>query len=113
MDIFSPKCVCSSALARFRVPVFEVSHLGLTLDRLAEAGFVLLGVSNANESLPLPEVSPGRRTAVFFGAENKGLPPEIESQCAQLMRVPVAPEGTLNAAAEGSIVLYELFGRQG
>ncbi len=113
VDIFSPKCLRSSANAIFRVPVFEAAHLSVTLERIAESGFVLLGVSNAAESLPLPEVSPGRRTAVLFGAEDKGLPLEVESQCAQLMRVPVQPEGTLNAAAEGSIVLYELFGRQG
>ena len=112
VDIFSPKCLRSSANAIFRVPVFEVAHLSSTLERLAESGFILLGVSNAAESLPLPEVSPGRRTAVLFGAEDKGLPPDVESQCAQLMQITARPEGTLNAAIEGAIVLYELFGRQ-
>ena len=113
VDIFSPKCLRASAHAIFGVPVFAVSHLGRTLECLAEAGFILLGVSRSPESVALPEVSPGRRTAVLFGAEDKGLSPEIESYCAQLVKVPVKPGFTLNAAAEGSIVLYELFGRQG
>jgi len=113
VDIFSPKCLRSSAHALFGVPVFEVPHLGMTLERLAEAGFILLGVSSGTDSLSLPEVSPGRRTAVLFGAEDKGLSAEIESYCAQLVKVPIRPGSTLNAAAEGSIVLYELFGKQG
>ncbi|GEM_PF-1194711 len=111
VDIFSPKCLRSSARALFRVPVFEVSHLGTTLDRLAEAGFILLGVSDAEDSLSLTGVPPGRRTAVLFGGEDKGLTPEIEGYCAQLMHIPVRPGSSLNAAAKGSIVLYELFGR--
>lgn len=113
VDIFSPKCLRASAHTLFGVPVFEVSHLGRTLDRLAEAGFILLGLSRGINSLSLPDVSPGRRTAVLFGAEDKGLSGEIESYCAQLVHVPVRPGSTLNAAAEGSIILYELFGRQG
>lgn len=113
VDIFSAKCLRASAHAVFGVPVFEVAHLGITLERLAEAGFILLGVSRGIDSLSLPEVSPGRRTAVLIGAEDRGLSPEIESYCAQLVHVPVKSGSTLNAAAEGSIVLYELFGKQG
>lgn len=113
VDLFSPKCLRASAHAVFGVPVFEVSHLGRTLDRFAEAGFILLGVSRGINSLSLSEVSPGRRTAVLIGAEDRGLSPEIESHCAQFVHVPVKSGSTLNAAAEGSIVLYELFGKQG
>jgi len=111
VNVFSPKCLRSSATALFCVPVFEVLHLGRALERLAEAGFILLGLSRATGSRSLPEVSPGRRTAVLFGGEEKGLSPEIEGYCAQLLRIPVRPGASLNAAAEGSIVLYELFGR--
>ena len=112
VDIFSPKCLRSSGNTIFRVPVFEVAHLSVTLERIAESGYVLLGASDAAGSTALAGVKPGRRTAVLFGAEDKGLPEHIESQCAQLMRLP-GPDGrgALNAVASGSIVLYELFGR--
>lgn len=113
VDLFSPKCLRASALALFNVPVFQVPRLGRTLDQLTESGVILLGVSRSENSLPLPDVSPGRRTAVLFGAEDKGLSQEIESHCAQLLHLPVRRGASLNAAAQGSIVLYELFGRQG
>jgi tRNA G18 (ribose-2'-O)-methylase SpoU len=93
------------------VPVFVVPHLARTLERLSEAGFILLGVGSGGNSLSLPEAKGSRRTAVLFGGEEKGLPPEIESFCDQLLHVPVLPGASLNAAAGGAIVLYELFGR--
>jgi TrmH family RNA methyltransferase len=113
-DIYSRKCLRASATALFRVPVFEVASLPASLERLAEAGFVLLGASLGEGSRPLPEVRPARKTAVLLGSEAAGLPPEIESLCAELARIPMhGGMDSLNVAVSGGILLWEWFGREG
>ncbi len=112
-DIYSPKSLRASATALFRLPVFEVSDLAATLDRISEAGFRLLGTSPGDRCRPLPEVTPGQRTAVLLGSEAEGLPPGIAEACDELVRIPMQGGlDSLNVAVSGGILLWEWFGRE-
>lgn len=111
-DVYSRKCIRSSATAIFRVPVFEVASLEATLERLVESGFILLGSSVAEGSRPLTEVRAARRTALLMGAEGEGLPAGIESLCAERVRIPmIGGLDSLNVAASGAILMWEWFGK--
>ncbi len=113
VDVYARKCIRASATAIFRIPVFEVRSLAATLDRIAEAGFVLLGASLGEGSRPVSEVRPGKRCAVLLGAEGEGLPPALELLCAERVRLPMsAGMDSLNVAVSGSILLWEWFGRE-
>lgn len=112
-DIYSRKCLRASATALFRLPVFELASLAATLDRLEESGFVALGASLRKEARPLGEVRPGRKTVILLGSESDGLPPALESACAELVRIPMrGGMDSLNVAVSGGILLWEWFGRR-
>jgi tRNA G18 (ribose-2'-O)-methylase SpoU len=112
-DPLSRKAIRASAGALLRLPVFEAGHLESTLSHVEEEGFVLLGLSLDSEADSLPDVLPGRKTAVMIGGNEKELPPGLLSQCAQKVRIPASQgSGTLSVAAAGAAMLYELFGRK-
>lgn len=114
VDVYSRKCIRGSAAAVFRLPIFEVASLEHTLDRLGEAGFVLLGTSEGAPARPLREVRAARKTAIVIGSDGAGLPPEIERQCAELVHLPKRdPEDSHNVAVTGAILMWEWFGRGG
>jgi len=112
VDVYSRKCIRSSATAVFRLPVFEVDSLEDTLVRCAEAGFVLLGATPGEEGRPLDQVRPARKTAVVLGSEGEGLPAAIARHCAEFARIPMhGGLDSLNVAVSGAILMWEWFGR--
>ncbi len=114
VDVYSRKSIRGSAGAVFRLPIFEVASLEHTLDRLGDAGFVLLGVSEGAASRPLGEVRAARKTAIVLGSESAGLPPGIERQCAELVHLPKREAAdSHNIAVTGAILMWEWFGRVG
>lgn len=112
VDVYSRKCIRGSAAAVFRLPIFEVASLQHTLDRLGEAGFVLLGTSEGAPARPLREVRAARKTAIVIGSDPAGLPPGLERQCAELVHLPKRdPEDSHNVAVTGAILMWAWFGR--
>lgn len=113
VDLYSRKCIRGSAAAVFQMPVFEVASLEHILDRLSEAGFVLLGTGEGASSRPLGDVRAARKTAIVIGSDTTGLPPEIERQCAELVHLPKREAGdSHNIAVTGAILMWEWFGRE-
>ena len=111
-DVYCRKAIRASATAVFRLPIYEVDDLAIALERFREAGGVVLGTSLNERAAALSSVRAGERTAVLLGAENDGLGAELESACDELVYLPMAGGmDSLNVAATGSILLYELFGR--
>jgi tRNA G18 (ribose-2'-O)-methylase SpoU len=77
--------------------------------RLETAGFRLLALSPGGETT-LADVAPAPRTAVLFGAEGPGLPPQLLRR-AQTVRIPMAAAfDSLNVATASGIVLHQLAG---
>ncbi len=114
VDVYSRKSIRGSAGAVFQMPVFEVASLGHTLERLSEAGFVLLGTGEGPSSRPLGDVRAARKTAIVIGSDPSGLPPEIDRQCAELVHLPKREaDDSHNIAVTGAILMWEWFGRVG
>ncbi len=111
-DIYSRKCIRSSATAIFRVPVFEVSSLVESLARFSIAGGEIFGTTLEEDSTPLPDVMIPPKAAILLGAEKDGLTAELKSACDEMIHLPMkAGMDSLNVAATAAIVLYELLGR--
>jgi len=111
-DPFSRKCIRASATAIFRVPVFEVRCATSMLARMDRAGIVPFAATAAEGATPLARVEPVARAALVLGAEKDGLPPAVEAACRERVAIPMGGGvESLNVAASGAILLWELFGR--
>ncbi|WP_246050479.1 23S rRNA (guanosine(2251)-2'-O)-methyltransferase RlmB [Asticcacaulis tiandongensis] len=102
------------------VPFAKVTNLSRALERLAEAGFVSLGLAGEAEGT-LQEVletqgwrkSAGPRGLVLvMGSEGEGLRRLVAEHCDHLVKIPM-PGGfeSLNVSHATSISLYEALGR--
>jgi 23S rRNA (guanosine2251-2'-O)-methyltransferase len=90
------------------VPLLRVTNLARTLDRLKEAGFWCLGLSEDAEK-SLGEVDPGGRVALVLGAEGSGLRRLTRERCDLLARLPTRGHpASLNVSNAAAVALYEL-----
>ncbi|MBI4540611.1 MAG: RNA methyltransferase [Gemmatimonadetes bacterium] len=106
VDAWNPKAVRASAGAAFRVPIV-VERWEALYRWLAERGIELLVADAAGEDA----ASLRRRGAVALvvGNEGAGVRPEIKAASALRIAVPMRGSvESLNVAAAGSILLYEL-----
>lgn len=112
-DPFSPKALRASAGSAFRLPhVRDLSHAEL-LTLLPARVRLVAAVSKAEASsvfdapLSLP-------LALALGSEGSGLDSRLESASVARLRVPSAnPVESLNVAAAGAIVMFEISRRAG
>ncbi len=103
----SPRCVRASMGAAFRQYVREcgVSELpGL----LRGMGIALYGAALSPEAADLRRADL-RRAAVAIGNEGHGLSEELLAECAGTVIIPMKPGSeSLNAAAAGAVIMWEL-----
>ncbi len=110
-DIFSRKCIRASATGIFRVPIYEVEDLAVTLDTFRSAGGSVFGTSLEGDTTALSKVKAGDRAAIILGAEKDGFTEGIAAQCDELIHIPMrSGMDSLNVAATAAIVLHGLFG---
>jgi TrmH family RNA methyltransferase len=111
-DPLNPKTARATMGAIFRTPVWEIE--AEALPKLLERSHLKLAATALREdtvSLPQADLS---RTAVIIGSEGKGVSQALLAQCAETIRIPMAPTcESLNAAVAASVVLWELFRRDG
>jgi tRNA G18 (ribose-2'-O)-methylase SpoU len=102
------KAIRVSAGASLKVPFARSGSADEVLQELSAAGYDIVGLSpNGREALG--EMKFGPRTALLFGAEGEGLPPEILSRT-RSARVPMAPGfDSLNVATASGIALYKAY----
>ena len=99
------------------VPLIEVGNLSRALTKLADAGYLVLGLDEHGDQT-IDTVETGQPIACVMGAEGKGLRRLTRETCTQLVRLPTAepapgtalrPEFvTLNVATAAAISLYAL-----
>jgi TrmH family RNA methyltransferase len=111
-DVYDPKCVRASTGSLFSIPVVRTSSHREVVDwvarrRAAGSPIALLGLDEqgavevAGEDLTGPVV-------LVVGNETVGLSAGWRAACDRLVRIPIGgAASSLNAAAAGSIVLYE------
>ncbi len=112
-DVYSRKCIRASATAIFRVPVFEVPSLEETLAQLKREGVSCYATGLQSDSISPRDVTLTGRSAILFGPEKDGLSSEVMQACDACLRIPMEQGmDSLNVAASGAIVMYEIFGRE-
>lgn len=97
----------TSAGALFRMPVCRVSKPWYTLKFLKEAGFKIIAVSE-KESLDYRKVDYSGNLALIFGAEDKGISPQLYKMCNEKVVIPLTGKtASLNVSVAAGIVIFE------
>ena len=91
------------------VALVRVKNLARALDRLAEMGFLRLGLESDTPE-PLKAPSPGTKTAIVLGAEGKGLRRLTREKCDEIVRLDISggPVASLNVSNAAAVALYVL-----
>lgn len=110
VDLWSPKVLRAGAGAHFATAIARLD--GADPARLGEWGLRTVATVARGGSPPAALGPSDRPRAVLVGDEARGLPPEVAAAADERVTIPM-PGGaeSLNAAAAGAIVAYELFGR--
>jgi tRNA G18 (ribose-2'-O)-methylase SpoU len=113
-DVYDPKAVRASTGCLFSVPVVRASSHRPVLDwieRLRAGGqpVQLIGTDEQGE-VEVAAVDLAGPTVLLVGNETNGLSAGWRDACDRLVRIPMGGNASsLNAAAAGSIVLYEAY----
>ncbi|MFA5110232.1 MAG: 23S rRNA (guanosine(2251)-2'-O)-methyltransferase RlmB [Desulfobaccales bacterium] len=104
----TPTVAKAAAGALEYLPVYRVTNLADCLNRLKEAGLIIIGTdADAPNSIYNTDLT--QPLALVIGSEDKGLRPRVRKQCDFVASIPMAaPEiGSLNAATSGAVALFE------
>lgn len=89
------------------VAIFEVSNLARTLNQLKQKGVWIIGTADKADST-LYDTDLSGPVAITMGSEDKGLRRLTETECDQLVSIPMAGSVTsLNVSAATAVCLYE------
>jgi len=93
-------------------PFVHVANLARALDRLAAAGFRVLGLAGDGEA-PLQAEADAPRIALVLGAEGTGLRRLTRERCDRLVHLPTRGAiADLNVSNAAAVALYEVLGRE-
>jgi TrmH family RNA methyltransferase len=107
VDVYNAKTVRASAGSLFHLPVVREADPETTVEALRDRGFrILAAAPEAEASMYDLDLSPP--TAILFGNEAWGLPPEIRDLADGAVRVPIQGGAeSLNLAAAAALLLFE------
>jgi 23S rRNA (guanosine2251-2'-O)-methyltransferase len=105
----TPAVIKAAAGALEILPVCRVTNLAETLKRLKEAGLWVVG-AEAGAARSLYEADLTGPLALVIGGEDTGIRPRVRQHCDLLVSIPLASAtvSSLNAAAAGAVVLFEI-----
>ncbi len=90
------------------VPFVPVVNLSRSLEKLADAGVLSIGLAGETKCT-IDQAGDDRPIVLVMGAEGKGLRPNVKKHCDVLAKIPIAPQmESLNVASACAIALYEL-----
>ncbi|HLV12680.1 MAG TPA: RNA methyltransferase [Trueperaceae bacterium] len=106
-DVENPNVIRASQGSVFAVPV-HVSSAAAAVDRLRSEGFRLVAAS-PRAGRAHWEADLTGAVALLLGAEDRGLPAELEAAADELITVPMRSRAadSLNVSVAGAVVLYE------
>lgn len=105
----TPAVVNASAGAVEHLKVAKVGNLARSLDDLKQAGIWVVGLEATPESMPLWDARLDGPIALVVGGEGEGMRRLVRENCDILARLPLLGKvESLNAAAAGSVALYEI-----
>jgi TrmH family RNA methyltransferase len=111
-DAFHPRTVRASAGAAFRLPTLADGS-GELLERLAR-GRVALIATAADGTTDYPACDFTGPSAILFGAEGDGLPPELTERAARVVRIPLTDDvESLSVSSAAAVILFEAARQRG
>lgn len=111
-DPFSVEAVRASMGSIFAMPFARVSFEDFNAWRRAR-GLALIGAS-LKGTVPHDAGDATQPSVLLMGNEQSGLPPEIETACDTLARIPMKGRAdSLNLASATAIMLYDIWRRRG
>ncbi|MBM4222359.1 MAG: RNA methyltransferase [Gammaproteobacteria bacterium] len=94
----------------FLMPIVQAPSFSQMIDRLAQAGFGIIGTSLAERSESFHPNVFWPKTALVIGHEGSGLSHGIEKKCDHLVKIDIAPQmQSLNAAVTAAILCFERY----
>jgi 23S rRNA (guanosine2251-2'-O)-methyltransferase len=103
----TPAVAKTSAGASEHLLIADVANLRQAIDALKEKGIWVVGADETGDLL-YDEVDYRGPTAIVIGGEGEGIRRLVLEGCDQVVRLPMEGQvSSLNAAAAGSILLYE------
>jgi 23S rRNA (guanosine2251-2'-O)-methyltransferase len=86
----------------------RVVNIARALEQLAEAGYHTVGLAGEGQRLIADAVDGAPKLAIVLGAEGPGIRPAVAKACAELARIPIAPEmESLNVSNAAAVAFYE------
>lgn len=103
----SPGAIRASAGALEHVLVAREPNLGRTAKYLKQLGMRVLGLDASGDGAHTGADLKGP-SAIVIGSEERGMSPQVRSECDELISIPMFGEiASLNASVSAAIVLYE------
>jgi len=86
----------------------RVVNIARALEQLGEAGYHTVGLAGEGQRGIADAVDGAARLVIVLGAEGPGIRPAVAKACAELARIPIAPEmESLNVSNAAAIAFYE------
>ena len=86
----------------------RVVNIARTLEALADAGWLTVGLSGSGEQTLSGAIAGESKLALVLGAEGAGLRRGVEKACQRLARIPITTQmESLNVSAAAAIAFYE------
>lgn len=102
------KQINKTALGAETIVPFEYRNMP-PIDELKTAGYKIVGLEQAPNSIPLTEYSPPLKVALLLGEEVEGITPELLSQCDDIIEIPmVGKKESFNVSVATGIALFHL-----
>ena len=107
VDVYNSKTVRASAGSVFHLPLVRGATVEASVAALRERGLQVLAADAEGEA-SVYETDLSRPTAMLFGNEAWGLPPEVAALADAAVRVPIRGKAeSLNLAAAAALMLFE------
>lgn len=108
----TPTVVKASTGAAYTIPVAVVTNLSMTLKKLKEAGYWVVG-TDMKDAREYREGMYDINTVLVIGSEGKGISPLVKKQCDYMVYLPMVGSITsLNASVACAILLYEVYNQR-
>lgn len=108
-DAYNPKVVRGTQGAIFSTSIHERVNLASALSELQTSGYRVLSTMLDDKATPIMDVPARPKTVIVLGNEARGISSEIAGISDECVFIPRLGAGeSLNVAASGAIVLYQL-----
>jgi TrmH family RNA methyltransferase len=107
-DPFSVEAVRATMGSLFAMPIAEAGFEGFNAWRKTAGARMVAASMRGTHAHDKADYGP--RSIVLMGNEQSGLPPDVEAQCDELVRIPMMGKAdSLNLASAASVMIYEVW----